>query len=228
VQAFHLQQRVDAWTTSEQVLVLDKQGVLVSWTRTGKHGGAAPPAQVNLVASQVIGAYQTSRCILFAVVKGERTDMYELGPGDAAKKHLMPLMYKGIRFLFGNVDNWRGGGGMYALETEAGNWLVGDRSGGEFVKPGEGAEVLGVGFSQSADLRGLVTLNPSRTRIELIGADQRCTLVESTEKIAKASYDPVRNRLAWLGFKSGSLTVRGLDQEKPVLQTISAGATHGN
>jgi len=38
----------------------------------------------------------------------------------------------------------------------------------------------------------------------------------------------VRNRLAWLGFKSGSLTVRGLDQERPVLQTISAGTTNGN
>jgi len=227
LRAFHLQHRVDAKTALERVLVLDKQGALVSWTRTGRQGGKTPPATVNLEASQVIGAYQTSRCILFAVVKGERTDIYELGPGDVTKRHLMPLMYKGIRFLFGSVDNWRGGGGLYALETEAGNWLVGDRSGGEFVKPGEGAEVLGAGFSQSADLRGLVVLSPQRTRIELIGAEQRCTLVESTEKIAKASYDPVRNRLAWLGFKSGSLTVRGLDQEKPVLQTISAGATNG-
>lgn len=227
LRAFHLQHR-DAQTASEQVLVLDKRGALVSWTRTGRQGGKAPPATVNLVASQVIGAYQTSRCLLFAVVKGERTDMYELGPGDVTKKHLMPLMHKGIRFLFGNVDNWRGGGGMYALETEAGNWLVGDRSGGEFVKPGEGVEVLGVGFSQPADLRGLVVLSPQRTCIELIGAGRRCTLVESTEKIAKASYDPVRNRLAWLGFKSGSLTVRGLDQERPVLQTISAGTTNGN
>jgi len=228
LRAFHLQHRVDAKTALERVLVLDKQGALVSWTRTGRQGGKTPPATVNLEASQVIGAYQTSRCILFAVVKGERTDIYELGPGDVTKKHLMPLMYKGIRFLFGSVDNWRGGGGLYALETEAGNWLVGDRSGGEFVKPGEGAEVLGAGFSQSADLRGLVVLSPQRTRIELIGAEQRRTLVESTEKIAKASYDPVRNRLAWLGFKSGSLTVRGLDQEKPVLQTISAGATNGH
>jgi len=228
VQAFHLQHRVDAKTASEQVLVLDKQGVLVSWTRTGQLGGKAPPAKVNLVANQVIGACQTSRCILFAVVKGERTDIYELGPGDVIKKHLMPLMYKGNRFLFGSVDNWRGGCGLYALETEAGNWLVGDRSGGAYVKPGEGVEVLGVGFSVSADLQGLVVLNANRTRIELVGEEQRRTLVDSTEKIAKASYDPVRNRLAWLGFKSGSLTVRGLDQEKPVLQTISAGATDGN
>ncbi len=228
LQAFHLQHRVDASTVSEQVLVLDSKGVLVSWTRTGPQGGKVPPARVKLVANHVLGACQTSRCILFAVANGEQTEIYELGQHDVAKKHLLPLMHKGSRFLFGGVDNWRGGGGLYALEIEAGNWLVGDRFGGEHVKTGEGVEVLGVGFSLAADLRGLVALNPSRTRIELIGTDERRTLVESTEKIAKASYDPVRNRLAWLGFKSGSLTVRGLDQDKPVLQTISAGATNGN
>ncbi|XLZ68992.1 hypothetical protein ABT364_20935 [Massilia sp. SR12] len=228
VQAFHLQHRVDAMTATERVLVLDRMGVLVSWMRTGNPGGKVPPATISLVANHVIGAYQTSRCLLFAVAKDGRTDIYELGPGDVVKKHVMPLMHKGGRFLFGSVDHWRDGGGLYALEIEVGNWLVGDRSGGAHIMAGEGVEVLGVGFSQAAGLQGLVVLSPSRTRIELIGANQRRTLVESTEKIAKASYDPVRNRLAWLGFKSGSLTVRGIDQEKPVLQTISAGANNGN
>jgi hypothetical protein len=222
-QVFFLQQRIDSSKIAEQVLVLDTQGSLVGWKRSGKPTQTIPPATASLVASGVIGAFQLKERLLFAITASDRTDIYQLSCADESKKHLFPLMHKGSKFFFGNVERWRGGGGLYALQLEGDLWLVGDNSGGAHVKVAAGHEVLGVGFSDALRLRGLLALNPARTRIELHCEAKRHTVVESTEKIAQASYDPVRNRLAWLGHQSGALTVRGLDQEKPFLRTIPAG-----
>jgi hypothetical protein len=45
-------------------------------------------------------------------------------------------------------------------------------------------------------------------------------LASTTEPIAQASFDATHNRLAWLGQKSGALTVRAIGAEKPLLQTV--------
>jgi hypothetical protein len=226
--AFHLLHRHgDAIT--ERVFVLDKAGHLVCWTRTGSAADARPAeSEFKLVAKNVIGAVQHKDRLLFAVSVPDRTDAYALRSDQAKPEHLYPLMWQGQRYLFGDLNNWRGGRGMYALQRTASIWLVGENAGAAEIEVEDDSLVLGCARRETKEHPGLVVLDRSRKRIVLVTSDQRITLAESTERIAQASFDPTLNRLAWLGQASGSLTVRQIGVAQPLLLTVPKGSAHGH
>jgi hypothetical protein len=217
---FHLLHRTGA-SISERVLVLDRKDRLVCWTRTGATTARQPNRTTfNVFANNVIGAVPVPHGLLFAVSLGDRTDAYLLHASAATASHLYPIMHHGDRLLFGELKTWRGGGSVYALHLAGGDWLVGDRNGAEHVMVPDGASVLGCARPAPKEPPGLVVLAPNRLGIELLAAKRRSTLASATEPIAQASFDATHNRLAWLGQKSGALTVRAIGAEKPLLQTV--------
>jgi hypothetical protein len=223
---FWFQHRVDFQTMAERVMVLDGGGNLFAWTRLRKGNQAVSRATCKQHADNVIGAIQLQDRLLFAVTRADRTDVYALGNGQDVREHMFPIMHHGLRCLFGEPAQWRGGGGPYAIETVKGQWLLGDRAGAVDVKVDDGVEVIGVGFSKKYG-SGLVVVNKARTRIELQCNEARHLLVGCAEHVAQASFDPVHGRIAWLGRKSGTLTVRGIDHDSPFLQTLPAAEQHG-
>lgn len=238
---FHLKYQHSGKAT-ERVLVLDKAGHLACWTREGRVGSHRfDGTRFELVARNVVGAVQDGNRVLFAVGGDGRTDAYALANDQARPAHLYPLMHAGDRFLFGAAGSWRGGRGMYALRLDAPRpmprtlesasspqeWLVGETAGAERVHVEPDAVVLGCATAKAHGGPGLVVLDAGRTRISLRAAGRRSVLVESSEPIAQASFDPLRDRLAWIGQKSGTLTVRGIDQPRPFLQTVTKGETDG-
>lgn len=211
---------------TEEVLVLDKAGRLVRWSCRGTSGQAVGHSDFTVVANDVIGAFQQGRRILFAVVKEGRTDVYSVTAGKAGLEHLYPIMHKGEQILFGEPKDWRGGRGRYALRLSAEEWLVGDAMGAESVTIPTGAVALGCARSERASKPSLVVLDTNRMRIVLMTADAKVVLVESSEPIAQASFDPAWARLAWVGQKSGALSVRGIDADAPVLRVAPARGAH--
>jgi len=221
--AFHLYHRAGA-DVSERVFVLDRQGHLACWSRSGKASTNPDGPQFKVFAKNVIGAVQTTNGLLFAVGLPDRTDAYLLRANADAASHLYPIMHRGDRFLFGDLKSWRGGGSVYALRVADAEWLVGDRRGAERMSvPGE-AVVLGCARPSAQAPAGLVVVAPGRMAIELHTDGTRTTLATSTEPIAQASFDAATGRMAWLGQKSGTLTVRAIGTTEPLLQTVPRGA----
>jgi len=220
-QAFHLIRRRGRELT-ERVLALDKSGHLVCWSR---HADAfervAERTDCKLMAERVIGAAQYEDRLIFAVGLANRTDVYVLSSAENVPAHRLPLMRTGTRFLFGSIGHWYNGSGLYALQLENADWLVGDSSGAACITLRDDHVVLGCARRRSDEAPGLVVLEPGRTRITLRLPDTQHTLVESAEPIAQASFDPNQDLLAWLGQKSGTLTVRGIALERPFLQTVA-------
>lgn len=223
--AFHLTHRIGKDFT-ERVLILDKHGRLVCWTRRAGAGERVPErTEFKLVAEHVIGAIQHENRLLFAVGLPHRTDAYALSSTENVPAHLFPLMHTGRRFLFGDPARWHGSRGMYALQLEGDDWLVGESASASRIKLRDGQVVLGVARRTGQEGPGLVVLEPGGQRIALYQANTNVTLVEATEAIARASFDPSEDRLAWLGRKNGTLTVRGIALDRPFLQTVPK---HGN
>ena len=219
---FHLLHRTRT-DVSERVLVLDQKGRLGCWSRHGDTRGKVARTAFDVVARGVIGAVQIGNGLLIAVCADGRTDTY-LSHADArTPAHLYPVMHAGDRFLFGDLTTWRGGGSLYALHLAGTDWLVGDRRGAERVSVAHDAIVLGCARRSDKEPPGLVVLAPGRKSINLHAGGQRTGLVESTETIAKASFDAAHGRLAWLGQKSGTLAVRDIRSGQTLLQTIPRG-----
>lgn len=210
----------------EEVLVLDKAGRLVSWRCWGISDQGMGQSEFTLIASGVIGAFQQADRILFAMAKEGRTDVYSITAREPTLTHLYPIMHEGEQILFGEPKDWRGGRGRYALRLSAGEWLVGDAMGAESVTVPVGAVALGCARSERASKPSLVVLDTNRMRIVLMTADAKVVLVESSEPIAKASFDPSWARLAWVGQKSGALSVRGIDADAPLLRVAPARGAH--
>jgi hypothetical protein len=224
--AFHLLHR-QGHAVTERMFVLDKAGHLVCWTRTGSAADVRPAkTEFKLLAKNVIGAVQHKDRLLFAVGLADRTDAYALRSDQATPEHLYPLMRHGERILFGDLNNWRGGRGMYALQLSGKAWLVGENAGAAEIEVERDSVVLGCARREKKEHPGLVVLDRSRKRIVLVSGDQRVTLAESTEAIAHASFDPILDRLAWLGQSSGQLTVRAIGMAQPLLQTVPKGGEH--
>lgn len=223
--AFYWMER-SAGGSVEQVLVLDKNGNLVCWDCSGVAGRPLTKSHFRLVAQDVIGAIQHADRILFAVVQAGRTDVYSLSAGRPGREHLYPIMHQGEQILFGEPKEWRGGRGRFALRLEANDWLVGDVLGAERIAVPAGAIALGCARSEHATKPALVVLDANRMRIVLLSGDARVVLVDSSEPIAQASFDPAWGRLAWVGRKSGALTVRGIDAQAPLLRVLQKGGAH--
>jgi hypothetical protein len=220
---FHLLHR-DGKSMSERVLVLDQEGRLACWTRTGTTASNEPERTAfDVFARNVIGAVPVAHGLLFAVSQADRTDAYLLHASSRTASHLYPIMHHGDRLLFGELKTWRGGGSVYALRLDGGGWLVGDRGGAERTTVPEGAIVLGCARPAPKEPPGLVVLAAGRMGIELHAGGRRSTLAESTERIAQAGFDAFNGRLAWLGQKSGALTVRAVGAAQPLLQTVPKG-----
>jgi len=219
--AFHLMHRIGGDLT-ERVFVLDKHGRLVCWTRRAGAGERVPArTEFKLVAEHVTGAIQHENLLLFAVGLADRTDTYALSSTENVSAHLFHLMHTGPRFLFGDPARWRGGYGLYALQLKGGDWLVGVAASAARVGLRDDQVVLGVANRADQEGPGLVVLEPGGQRIALYQANTNLTLVEATEAIARASFDPSSGRLAWLGRKSGALTVRSIALDRPFLQTVA-------
>lgn len=217
---FHLLHHAGT-AVSDRVLVLDQEGRLVCWTRTGTMTPRHPSRTTfSVFAKNVIGAVPVANGLLFAVSLADRTDAYLLHASATTASHLYPIMHQANRLLFGELKTWRGGGSVYALDLDGDDWLVGDRGGAERVVVPHGAIVLGCARPAPKEPPGLVVLAPNRLSIELLVGNRRSTLADSTEPIAQASFDANYDRLAWLGQKSGALTVRAIGAAQPLLQTV--------
>jgi hypothetical protein len=223
--AFHLLHRSHPGGHHEQVVVLDKARRLVSWVRKDSSAGRRnTKTSFHLIATSVIGAVQHADRLLFAVGLRDRTDVYALRAGETRPEHLYAMLHGGDRFLFGDLNGWRAAHGMYALRQSDGVWLVGNGSGAEQVKRDEDA-VLGCARRGPDETPGLVVLHAERGVIALHHAAGQATLVKTGEPIAQASFDPLLQRLAWLGKKSGVLTVQGMAGEA-LLQSLPGGPAH--
>jgi len=227
-QAFFLRRETGSVFT-EYLLVLDKTGRLVCWTRSSQKRGLPPvTTEFRVIAKHVIGAVQHGQRLLFAVGIPGRTDAYILPAGHDKPGHLLSVTQDGQRFLFGRLHDWTASNGMYALQTSDTEWRVGEGLHAARIKVDADHAVLGCARRIDGEAPGLVVLEQSRTRIALYLTQQRITLVETTEPIAQAAFDPLKNRLAWLGRNSTMLTVRGLADAQPLLQTIPQGDAGAN
>jgi hypothetical protein len=212
--AFHLLHRSNTEGHHEQVIVLDKSGRLVSCVRKDSSAGRRnAETSFQLIATKVIGAVQHADRLLFVVSLPGRADTYVLRAGQTRPEHLYTMRYEGDRFLFGDLNGWRGAHGIYALRQLEGEWLVGDGRGGAQVKVEDGVTVLGCARRTPGEEPGLVVLHAERGIIALRHTASQAALVAANEPIAQASFDPVLQRLAWLGKKSGVLTVRSMAGE---------------
>lgn len=219
--AFHLLHR-RMKSVSERVLVLDQKGQLACWSRHGDMGGNVARTEFSVIARHVIGAVQIGSDLLFAVCVEDRIDTYLLrAKADATAALDPPIHARGDRLLFGDPNAWRSGGRRpYALRLPNRNWIVGDGRGYEYIAVHEDAVVLGCSRLSDKAPDGLVVLAAGRLTIDFLAGDQRMPLVAATEPIAQASFDAAHGRLAWLGSKSGALTVRDIRTGQTLLQTI--------
>lgn len=232
--AFHLLHRSHTKGHHEQVIVLDKGRRLVSWVRKdSSEGRRNATTTFHLIATNVIGAVQHADRLLFAVGLHGRTDTYALRAGTTRPEHLYETAYEGDQFLFGDLNGWRDRCGINALRLSDSEWLVDDgglgleEDGGfgGLVKLESDAAVLGCARRTPGEEPGLVVLHAKRGIIALRHADRQATLADAHEPIAQASFDPVLQRLAWLGKKSGVLTVRSLAGEH-ILRSLPGVTTH--
>lgn len=213
----------DLGTVSERVTVLDKGSRLVAWTRQGGTGaGDSPPAYTTFrpIASKVLHAVQSGSTLLFAVGLAERTDLYRLDSGSTTPSHLHALMHRGNSFFFGDLKGWRGAGGIYLMRLEGREWLLGERSAATQIRIDANATVLGVTRRTPRSDPGAVVLDASHMRIALHVGDTVIILVDATERIAQASFDPMSERLAWLGHSSCTLTVLDIDPPEVRLRAV--------
>lgn len=226
--AFHLMHRAGTTGHHEQVIVLDKAGRLVSWERKDSSAGRRNAAtRFHLIATKVIGAVQHGDRLLFAVGLHGRTDTYALRAGQTRPEHLYATAYEGNRFLFGELNGWRDAEGIYAVRCADGEWLACNGGASEKVKLREGGTVLGCARRVLGQEPGLVVLHAERGMIALHHATSQLTLVKAGEPIAQASFDPLLQRIAWLGKKSGALTVQSLAGES-LLQSLPGGPAHAS
>lgn len=212
----------------EQVLVLDKHRNLVCWTCHGVPGRPLSRSDFRLVAQDVIGAIQHADRVLFAVSAKGRTDVYSLAKDRPGREHLYPIMHQGEQLLFGEPKDWRGGRGTYALQLSGVDWLVGDATGADRIALANSLAVLGCARSERARRPGLVLLDRQRTRMTLLTAETSIPLLKNAEPIAQASFDPAWSRLAWVGQKSGALTVRAIDAREPLLRVLPKRGAHAD
>jgi len=216
---------------SERITVLDKGSRLVAWTREGhvKAAGSSPAhTTFRPIASKVLHAVQNGSTLLFAVGLAERTDLYRLASDSNTPSHLHALMHKGNSFFFGDLKGWRNAGGLYLMRLEGREWLLGERSAATQIRIDADATVLGVTRRTPGAVPGAVVLDADHMRIALHTGDTVITLVDATERIAQASFDPLSERLAWLGHSSCTLTVLDIDPPEVQLRALpNDRSTHG-
>jgi hypothetical protein len=207
---FHL--RCNA--SMERLLVLDAAGGLVCWTRILHRDGRGLVDEFRLIATGVIGATQGAHAVTFAVANDSGVQLYMVTHLDLSKTPVGARLQRGDRYHFG-AD------GVYALRRPDQRWLAGTRGGGAIVEVERDSEVLGCARGPWSEQAGLVVLSPNRKRIEFHTEDQRRVLVDSGEKIARASVDPHTGRVAWLTDVSRTLVVQGIGDKEPCLRVLS-------
>jgi hypothetical protein len=219
---FHIERGI----AGEQLLVIDKGSRLVAWTRE-RNRGDGPPVRTTFrqIANKVLQAAQTGNTLYFAVGLAERTDIYRLDSNDDTPRHQLALPHRGNSFFFGDMKGWRNWHGIYLMRLDGNEWLAGERDAATTMRIDTHATVLGVARHTRVGVPGsgapaAVVLHADRRRIALHTGDKVLTLVDATEHIAQASFDPLTNRVAWLGRESGALSVMGISTAEVLLRAL--------
>jgi hypothetical protein len=209
-----------------EVFALDMDRKLVCWSReSSMQSGTATnsPIECRTVGRDVIGAEQTEGRILFGVASDAGTEVYGLAAGSA---QLATLPYRGTELLFGGLAHWprTRGHGLLALRVSETDWWVGSDEQMAMIKIDDAARVIGVAGSARHKVFGLVVLTAKKRIIELRALSGVRVLVRSAEDIAQASVCARSGNIAWVGARSHRLSVQGIDEEKPYLTVLAAGA----
>lgn len=219
LQAFYLLSRHHV-KRYEHVVVLDTKMRLVCWQ-------AAPPPQTGMpkisfhhVLDNVIGVHQINDALFIACADGDGVQLYSWHSHNSSPTKLMRIGQKGTLLLYGKLkgEHTTHGGSLLAIKTSATQWWVGSYNKGETMEIDDGAVVLGVTISQKHPNPGLVVLHPGRRRIEFRAGHQRYELAVSPEPIQQAGMDGSSARICWITAKTGTVVVRHIDDEQPLLQ----------
>jgi hypothetical protein len=212
------------------ILALDLGRNLVCWsTKLDKVDGAfrASPLAFRSIGKNVIGAAQFDQKVLFACAREDTTDVYAWS-SSLGSAQLASVPRTGTRLFFGDRLGWGDAyvNGLVALQCDDTDWLVGNGTEWATISVEPQAIVLGVAASARHAISGLVIRN--KMTIELRSATARRILIKSHEKIAQASLDPATGNIAWIGDKTLSVCVQGLDQDHPYLVVKSDEAAYAN
>jgi len=221
--AFHLVRRKQD-RHLERVLMLDKARRLVRWAAEWNAGGKSPGVRTDfkVVAENVIGAIQQGSRVLFAAGTADGTQIHSLSADGGPPVRLATLPHVGDLLLFGDPRAWPVRQ-LYAVRQSRDTWLFGVGHSAAKLRVDGGATVLGVARMGPDAPPGLVVLDSTRTRIDLLKEGGRTALVKSPEPIAQASFDPEFQRIAWLQQASGVLNVQRLGEHLPLLRTLPRG-----
>ncbi len=210
----------------EHVVVPDTRRRLVCWRATPPVAPSREPAiAFHHVLDNVIGVHQVGGALFIGCAEDQGVQFYSWHSQEASPRKTMRIEQPGSQLLQGVLTRALGGhgGNLLAIQTGASRWWVGSYHQGEAMEIDDGATVLGVAVSRQHPAPGLVVLHPGRRRIELRVGPHRYQLAVSPEPIQAASMDGASARMTWITAKSGTVIVRGLDDDQPLLQISSHG-----
>jgi hypothetical protein len=213
----------------ERVLLLDIEKRLVCWEYSSS-SLSKPLPDFRQVAMNVIGVEQFERTLIYAVQEDDGTRIYRWDGNENAPGKLHRVPVSGRRVLFGNARSWHAGHsqGLLAVQRTDSQWWVGTGSDAHTIDIADDATVLGVASLQREQRpeHGLVVLHHDKKVLQFRTRTERRDLLRSAEPIAQVAVDPMTGRIAWLTYATHELTVRGLEDELPLLQVTIGGAAH--
>jgi hypothetical protein len=221
----------------ERILILDIERQLVCWEYSMQADRApvtakeirqrTPDLQFKQVADNVIGAEQFDKGLVYARLEDGGIQLYRWYGYEDQPAKTVRLPVAGNRVLFG-IDVFRHasmGHGAIAVQRSKTEWWVGDQGEAGTVELHEGATVLGVARSiwNPVHRVGLVVLLPDRKTIQFRTRHDRHDIVQAAGAIAQAAFDARTGKLAWLMQGTHELFVRGLGDDRPLLQAVIEG-----
>lgn len=180
------------------------------------------------IANLVVGADQSDQTLVYACAGTNSTRLFVWRPNRETVE-LPSLQRTAMRVIFGDMSQWPLSEhlhGLLALQSDDTEWWVGNYSEGVPISILDRAKVLGVASSGLHSIYGLVVLSPNKMTIELRTRFASRILVRSAEPIAQAAVCPRTGKIAWIGTHSGTVSVQGLDEEKPFLRVLMEEAVH--
>lgn len=194
-----------------RVVVLDSHKQLVCWETTSQRQELV----FRPMLSDVIGITEFGKVLHVACRDGDGIQLYQWHGWQDRPQKFTYLGHTGTRLLSGSAITDKT---MVAIQRGEQSWWVTYGGNGAAVEVDDGATVLGLAISARSAMPGLVVLHPGRRRIELRLSNTRYELAASAEPIQQASYDAASRRVAWITARSGTVIVRGIEDEQTLLQ----------